>query len=189
MRLFKSFIASLALLGGSFPTTYSATFTPGPVTLSPYDTITLASIRQLISLFSISLDEKTFDALQYVYTEDALLDGGGGNSTLKGLPAIIDFYRTTFQNTSLKTEHTADTVYGYNFAETTAASSSYAEVAYFGPEIFERGGLLFSNSSVIFRERFDREYRKEASGAWKISRQTGPTLLSIEGDTSLLQPL
>ena len=141
--------------------------------LSPRDAVTVAAIDQLNSLFSFSLDEKNFDALADVYTANAVIDGGGG-SPLIGLPAIQAFYRDTFSNSSLVTEHTVTTVYAYNFTRTTAKSKNYADAFYFGKPAQERGGFLFRNSSVVFRERFDNEYVKEKNGAWKISRQTGP---------------
>ncbi|KAL8761162.1 MAG: hypothetical protein Q9184_002691 [Pyrenodesmia sp. 2 TL-2023] len=143
---------------------------------STNDATTLAAINQLLSLFSQSLDEKNFARLSDVYTIDAIISGGGAPS-LTGLPAIIDFYTTVFQNETLKTQHTSDTVLGGNFTETTATSVSYANVYYFGPEIFERGGFVFSNSSAIFRERFETEYRREGNGTWKVARQRGPFIL------------
>ncbi|KAL8926538.1 MAG: hypothetical protein Q9208_002865 [Pyrenodesmia sp. 3 TL-2023] len=159
-----------------------------PVRDSTDDATTLAAINQLLSQFSQSLDEKNFAALSDVYTADIDL-GAGGAPTLNGLPAVIDFYTTVFQNESLKTQHTSDTVLGGNFTETTATSVSYANVYYFGPEIFERGGFSFSNSSAIFRERFENGYRRDGNGTWKIARQRGPFILSIEGDTNLLRPV
>ena len=143
------------------------------ILLSPRDAITVAAIDQLNSLFSFSLDEKNFDALADVYTANAVIDGGGP-TPLVGLPAIQAFYRKTFSNSSLVTEHTVTTVYAYNFTATTARSKSYADAFYFGKPAQERGGFLFRNQSVVFRERFDNQYVKEQSGAWKISRQTGP---------------
>ncbi|CAF9933681.1 MAG: hypothetical protein HETSPECPRED_008742 [Heterodermia speciosa] len=143
------------------------------ILLSPRDAITVAAIDQLGSLFSFSLDEKNFAALADVYTANAIIDGGGPNP-LRGLPAIQAFYRQTFSNSSLVTEHTVTTVYAYNFTATTAKSKNYADAFYFGKPAQERGGFLFRNQSVVFRERFDNEYVKEKNGAWKISRQTGP---------------
>ncbi|KAI4173472.1 MAG: hypothetical protein LQ346_008417 [Caloplaca aetnensis] len=180
---------TLLLLSTIFSITSSPwTTTAAPVRDSTDDATTLAAINQLLSLFSQSLDEKNLAALGDVYTADASI-GGGGAPPLTGLPAIIEFYTATFQDASLKTLHTSDTVLGGNFTETTATSVSYANVYYFGPEVFERGGESFSNSSVIFRERLENEYQRDANGIWKITRQTGPFILSIEGDTSILRPI
>lgn len=133
------------------------------------DSDTLASINQLLSLFSIALDTKNFPALRDVFAPNAQLTGGG--DPIKGLPAIEDFYRNTFQNASLNTQHTSDTVFGYNFSATTASSTSYANAIYFGPAVLERGGLFFPNSSVIFREKFESEYVRVQDGSWRISKQ------------------
>ncbi|KAI4289979.1 MAG: hypothetical protein L6R35_000741 [Caloplaca aegaea] len=152
--------------------------------LSSSDVITLASITQLLSLFSISLDIKDFAALRDVFATDAVLTGGGPE-ILTGIDAIEEFYTMTFQNESLKTVHTSDTVYGYNLRETTASSFNYATAVYFGPAVLERGGFLFSNSSVIYRERFITQYAKNAHGALRISRQQF-TIFSIEGPVEIL---
>ena len=170
MQTFTTLLFSLLLSGSLLPQATS-------IRLSPRDAVTLGAINQLNSLFSFSLDEKNFDALADVYTTDAVLDGGGGNASLVGLPAIQAFYRDTFQNSSLLTEHTITTVYAYNFTPTTAKAKNYADALYFGNPAQLRNGFLFRNQSVVFRERFDREYAKEKNGAWKISRQTGPTSL------------
>ena len=166
MQPFTSLLFSFTLLSSLLPFTSS-------ILLSPRDAVTLAAINQLNSLFSFSLDEKNFDALADVYTTDVVIDGGGGDPLI-GLAAIQQFYRDTFSNASLVTEHTVTTVYAYNFTNTTAKSKNYADAFYFGKPEQERGGFLFRNNSVVFRERFDNEYRKESNGAWKISRQTGP---------------
>ena len=133
------------------------------------DADTLASINQLLSLFSIALDVKNFPALRDVFAPDAQLAGGG--TPIEGLPAIEDFYRNTFQNASLNTQHTSDTVFGYNFSDTTASSTSYANAIYFGPAVLERGGELFSNTSVMFREKLENEYVRVQDGSWKVSKQ------------------
>ncbi|KAL8726823.1 MAG: hypothetical protein Q9166_006439 [cf. Caloplaca sp. 2 TL-2023] len=173
-------ILSIILSSVFLPLTNSAPLNPSSASVSaPRDTITLASITQLLSLFSLSLDTKNFDALNNVFSNDATIVGTGAPH-LTGLPAIKDFYRSTFQNTTLITQHTSTIVYGYNFSETTASSISYADAVYFGPAVLDRGvGRLFSNSSVVFREKFENDYVKEESGggAWKISRQDGPTIL------------
>ncbi|KAL8784747.1 MAG: hypothetical protein Q9213_003778 [Squamulea squamosa] len=158
----------------------------GTSPLSNNDAATIAAINQLLSLFSITLDLKTFSQLSNVYAPDAQI-GGPGTPPLVGLPAITDFYTRTFQNASFQTEHTSDTVYAFDLKRTTAKSISYAEVAYFGPADFERGGGLFVDSSVTFRERLENEYVKLREG-WRVSRQS-LTILSIEGDKSLLQPV
>ena len=136
------------------------------------DSITLLSITQLLSLFSISLDTKNFTALGNVFADDAVLNGGGGGNPLTGLPAIEDFYQKTFQNATLQTQHTSDTVFGYNLGPTTASSVSYANALYFGPPVLERGGFLFPDQSVIYREKFQSDYVRGADGAWKIRQQT-----------------
>ncbi|KAL8976903.1 MAG: hypothetical protein Q9177_006746, partial [Variospora cf. flavescens] len=147
--------------------------------LSSSDVITLASITRLLSLFSISLDIKDFAALRDVFATDAVLIGGGAEPIM-GIDAIEQFYTTTFQNESLKTEHTSDTVFGYNLRETTASSISYASAVYFGPAVLERGGFFFSNSSVVFRERFNNEYVKNAQGALRISSQQLTILVCVD---------
>ncbi|KAL8803018.1 MAG: hypothetical protein Q9182_003444 [Xanthomendoza sp. 2 TL-2023] len=168
------------------PSLLGAAINPsGTSPLSTSDVNTITSIDQLLSLFSISLDLKTFSTLSSVFAPDAQL-GDGAATPLVGLPAIIDFYTQTFQNASFQTEHTSDTVYAYDLKRTTAKSISYAEVAYFGPAVFERGGGLFVNSSVTFRERFDNEYVKLKEG-WRVKTQN-LTILSIEGDPKLLRP-
>ncbi|KAG7008109.1 hypothetical protein G7Y79_00007g022340 [Physcia stellaris] len=151
------------------------------------DANTLDSITQLLSLFSIALDTKNFPALRDVFAPDAQLTGGGGAPTT-GLPAIEDFYRNTFQNATLRTQHTSDTVLGRDFEAATAASTSYASAIYFGPKVLERGGGLFSNSSVVFREKFETEFVRVQDGSWRVSRQD-LEILSIEGDISILPPL
>ncbi|KAL8790023.1 MAG: hypothetical protein Q9195_006572 [Heterodermia aff. obscurata] len=181
MHSFTSLLFSLLIL-----CTTLLPFTTS-ILLSPRDAITVAAIDQLNSLFSFSLDEKNFTALADVYTANAIIDGGGPNP-LRGLPAIQAFYRNTFSNSSLVTEHTVTTVYAYAFTAITAKSKSYADAFYFGKPAQERGGFLFRNQSVVFRERFDNEYVKERSGAWKISKQTGPQPISLEGDVSILPP-
>ena len=171
MRLPMAVISSSIFLLCFLPWFGAATGNSTSTGLSSSDAITVVSITQLLSLFSISLDLKDFSALRNVFAPDAVLTGGGGADPITGIAAIEAFYTTTFQNQSLKTQHTSDTVYGYNFTDTTASSTSYATVAYFGPAILERGGFLFPNTSVVFRERFDSEYTKNADGALRISQQ------------------
>ncbi|KAI4231417.1 MAG: hypothetical protein L6R40_007739 [Gallowayella cf. fulva] len=157
----------------------------GTSPLSTNDAVTVVAIQQLLSLFSISLDLKTFSTLSSVFAPDAEISDDGAEPLI-GLPAITDFYTKTFQNASLKTEHTSDTVYAYDLKRNTAKSISYAAVAYFGPAVLERGGVLFSNSSVTFRERFENEYVKLKDG-WRVKKQK-LTILSIEGPESILKP-
>ena len=142
------------------------------------DDNTLDSITQLLSLFSIALDTKNFPALRDVFAPDAQLTGGGAPIT--GLPAIEDFYRDTFQNASLRTQHTSDTVFGFNFEATTASSTSYANAIYFGPKVLERGGELFSNSSVVFREKLESEFVRVQDGSWRVSKQELQILVSLK---------
>ncbi|KAL8820376.1 MAG: hypothetical protein Q9223_001398 [Gallowayella weberi] len=169
------------------PSLLGAAINPsGTSPLSTTDTNTITAINQLLSLFSISLDLKTFSALSSVFAPDAKLTDSAGGNPIVGLPAILDFYTQTFQNASFQTEHTSDTVYAYDLKRTTAKSISYAEVAYFGPRVFERGGELFVNSSVTFRERFENEYVKLKEG-WRVKTQE-LTIFSIEGDPKLLRP-
>lgn len=175
VTLFSSSILLLSLIPWTVAAAVASNSTS--TALTAYDVLTLASITQLLSLFSISLDVKTFPALRNVFAPDAQLIGGGAEP-ITGIEAIEAFYTNTFQNASLKTEHTSDTVYGYDFAKTTAKSTSYATAVYFGPEILERGGAFFSNTSVVFRERFDNEYVKIANGAWRVSSQELTILVS-----------
>ncbi|KAL8706256.1 MAG: hypothetical protein Q9201_000693 [Fulgogasparrea decipioides] len=184
---YRTFAVFSVILTSVFLPLTGGAFNPSSASVSASDAVTLASITQLLSLFSLLLDIKDFDALSNVYTNDAVIVDAAAKP-LTGLPAIKDFYRNTFQNASLITQHTSNTVYGYNFSSTTASSVSYAEAVYFGPAVLEREGYLFSNSSVVFREKFENDYVKESGGAWKISHQKGPLILSIEGDLSILPP-
>ncbi|KAL8991592.1 MAG: hypothetical protein Q9169_007827, partial [Polycauliona sp. 2 TL-2023] len=173
----------------SLPWANAAPLTTRAIRDSTSDATTLAAINQLLSLFSQSLDTKDFESLRDVYTEDAVLgggDGGGATDTppLVGIEAILDFYTTTFENETLRTQHTVDTVLGANFTETTASSSAYASVYYFGPKVFERAdGLFFSNSSAIFREKISYDYVK-TDCHWKISRQTQFDILILDALSS-----
>ncbi|KAL9583432.1 MAG: hypothetical protein Q9212_002697, partial [Teloschistes hypoglaucus] len=156
---------------------------PSFTTLTPQDATTYASINQLTSLFGFALDFKKFSFLSSVYAPDAILGGGASKPTV-GLPAIIDFYTTVFQNASLRTQHTSDTVYAFDIEKRTARSVSYATAVYFGPEVYERGGGNFTNSSLVYREVFENAYVKRKEG-WRISEQN-LTILSIEGDPTIL---
>ncbi|KAL9585452.1 MAG: hypothetical protein Q9212_001525 [Teloschistes hypoglaucus] len=187
MQYLKSLVFSIIGFALFFSPSSYAQVTGNPVLLTPEDSITLGAINQILSLFSLALDTKQFGALVDVYAPDAVIDAGN-NNTLTGLPAITDFYNRTFSNASLQTEHTSTTVIGYNFTSTTAASTSYADAIYFGPPILERFGVFFPNQSLVIREKFINQYKKGSDGAFKISRQTGPIVLSIEGDLGLLAP-
>ncbi|KAL8678730.1 MAG: hypothetical protein Q9224_007089 [Gallowayella concinna] len=177
--LFTTFLFLPCLLGNPINPS-------GTNPLSTNDAVTIAAINQLLSLFSISLDLQTVDALNNVYAPDAQNGEVGGGDPLVGIPAIIEFYTNTFQNASFKTEHTSDTVYAFDLKRTTAKSISYAEVSYFGPPEFERGGALFVDRSVVFKEKFEHEFVKLKQG-WRIKKQV-LTILSVEGDKSLLPP-
>ncbi|KAI4102013.1 MAG: hypothetical protein L6R37_004625 [Teloschistes peruensis] len=180
------FSISTLLLPLLFPLTPLAQLDPSFTTLTPDTATTYASINQLLSLFSLALDLKKFAFLSSVYAPDALLGGGDSQPTV-GLPAIIDFYTSVFQNATLRTQHTSDTVYAFDIEKRTARSVSYATAVYFGPEVFERGGGNFTNSSVVYREIFENAYVKRREG-WRISEQN-LTILSIEGDATILPPL
>ncbi len=43
--------------------------------------------------------------------------------------------------------------------------------------MLERGGLLFPNESVIFREKVSNQYEREEDGSWRIKLQTEFTIL------------
>ncbi|KAI4194060.1 MAG: hypothetical protein LQ350_008006, partial [Teloschistes chrysophthalmus] len=163
------FSISTLLLPLLFPLTPLAELDPSFTSLSPQDATTYASINQLNSLFGFALDFKKFSFLSFVYAPDAQLGGGASEPTV-GLPAIIDFYTTVFQNASLRTQHTSDTVYAFDIEKRTAKSVSYATAVYFGPEVYERGGGNFTNSSVVYREVFHNSYVKRKEG-WRISEQ------------------
>ncbi|KAL8856141.1 MAG: hypothetical protein Q9178_007266 [Gyalolechia marmorata] len=154
--------------------------TSGTSSLSSNDAITITAINQLLALFSISLDLKTFSDLSSVFAPNVQFfdRSGPGGASIDGLPALLDFYTTIFGNASFQTQHTSDTVYAYDFTNTTAKSISYAEVAYFGPAVFERGGGSFVNSSVIFRERLESDYVKLREG-WRVKTLSLTILVSI----------
>ncbi|KAL8867745.1 MAG: hypothetical protein Q9174_005462 [Haloplaca sp. 1 TL-2023] len=171
----------------SFPYTTATPLNARAIRDSTDDATTLAAINQLLSLFSQSLDNKDFESLRDVFADDAQL-GGGGAPPIVGIEDIVEFYTGTFENETLRTLHTVDTVLGANFTETTAASTAYASVYYFGPKIFERGGFLFSNTSAVFREKLSDEYVRDEAGDWRVKFQ-GLDVLSIEGAASVLRPV
>ena len=171
MLCLAALVMIASLIGSFLPPTSCTTLNPPSIILSPENAVTLASITELLSLFSHALDEKDFAALGSVYTDDVVLSSAG--NSLTGLAAAQAFYTKTFQNATLKTEHTVTTIYGYNFTATTASSLSYADAIYFGPPVFELGGFFFPNQSVNFREKFQNDYVKQ-NGSWKIVRQNGP---------------
>lgn len=171
-----SFVAlSLSFAVGFLSSIGGAQLTPR-VTVTREDAVTLAAITQLLSLFGQSLDNKDFNALGDVFTDDIVLDQGGG-FVINGLPAIEQFYRTAFQNASIATQHTSDTVYGCNFTATTASSTSYANARYFGPAVVNRRGFLFPGQSAVYRERFVNQYVRTEGKDWKIARVLGPRIL------------
>ena len=43
--------------------------------------------------------------------------------------------------------------------------------------MLERGGLLFPNESVVFREKVSNQYEREEDGSWRIKLQTEFTIL------------
>ncbi|KAL9615071.1 MAG: hypothetical protein Q9167_000494 [Letrouitia subvulpina] len=134
------------------------------------DLLTVVTANQVLSLFGIALDTKQFATLSEVFAVEAVLDDIGEGATT-GLPAIVDFYTSQFQNASVVTQHKSDTVFVYSLTKTTAKAISYANAVYFGPPTLERGGFLFRNNSVNFYERFDDNFVRGPGGGWKISRR------------------
>ncbi|KAL8832007.1 MAG: hypothetical protein Q9191_000536 [Dirinaria sp. TL-2023a] len=184
-KLFSiSFLIAAGLLPGISGASVNGTSSANPAS---NDADAITAISQLLSLFSITLDTKDFSALRGVYASNAILGGDGAAQNITGISAIESFYRAQFGNASVSTQHTSDTVYVSDVTATSARSVSYGNAFYFGPKVLERGGQMFSNQSVVFRERFDNKYSKGEDG-WRISLQTGPTVLAIEGDTSLIAP-
>ena len=172
-------LSSLASIT-SLPWTNAAPLTPRAIRDSTSDATTLAAINQLLALFSQSIDLKNFDALRDVYADDATL-GGAGTGQISGIEDILGFYKKAFGNETLNTLHTIDTTLGANFTDTTAASSSYASVYYFGPKVLERApGFVFPNSSAVYREKISNDYVKGSDGNWKVSRQTQFDILVSE---------
>jgi len=175
MKSFSFVALSLSFAIGFLPSIGGAQLEPG-VTVTRDDAVTLAAITQLLSLFSQCLDNKDFNALGDVFADNVVLDQGGG-FVVNGLPAIEQFYRTAFQNASIATQHTSDTVYGYNFTATTASSTSYANARYFGPAVVNRRGFLFPNQSATYREKFVNQYVRTEGKNWKIAHVFGPRIL------------
>lgn len=172
----SSFIAlSLSFAVGLLSSIGGAHLTPR-VTVTRDDAVTLAAMTQLLSLFGQALDNKDFNALGDVFTDDGVVDQGGG-FVINGLPAIEQFYRTAFQNASIATQHTSHTVYGCNFTTKTASSTSYADARYFGPAVVKRQGFLFPNTSAVYREKFVNQYVRTEGKNWKIARVLGPRIL------------
>lgn len=134
------------------------------------DLLTVATATQLLSLFGIALDIKQFANLGEVFAEEATLTEVGGNKVI-GLPAIVDFYTTAFQNESIVTQHKSDTVFVYDLTKKSAKAISYANAVYFGPPVEDRYGFLFRNNSVNYYERFDDNFVRGPGGGWRISQR------------------
>lgn len=141
------------------------------------DLLTVVTATQVLSLFGIALDTKQFANLGEVFAEGAVLSEVGGNK-VTGLPAIVDFYTSAFQNASIITQHKSDTVFVYDLTKKTAKAISYANAVYFGPPALNRGGFLFRNNSVNFYERFDDNFVRGPGGGWKISQRNLTVVVS-----------
>lgn len=175
MRSFSFVAFSLSFAISCLPSIGGAQLVPG-VTVTRDDAVTLAAITQLLSLFSQSLDNKDFNALGNVFADNIVLDQGGG-FMINGSLAVTQFYRTAFQNASIVTQHTSDTVFGSNFTTNSASSTSYANARYFGPAVVNRRGFLFPGQSAVYREKFINQYVKTEGKVWKIARIFGPRIL------------
>lgn len=144
----------------------------GSAEISPYpklsaDSETTIEVTQILSLFGFLLDTKNFSALNYVFTDDVVVDsrplsGTATGNPSTGLASLEKFYERVYFNQT--TQHVSESVLVYDLAQTTAKAVSYQSVVYFG-----QGALL--GQIATFYEKLDDDLVK-VDGSWRISART-----------------
>lgn len=134
-----------------------------PKAQGPQDAVALEQIRNTLGLYPLSIDGKNFDALEQVFTPDAVANYSSPISVLRGLPAI----KATLEKilAPVDSQH----MYGTQVVEIRhggceASAVTYVTVAQFGRGPYE-GEVLYSYG------QYQDTLVRIPSGGWRIKER------------------
>ena len=133
----------------------------------PFQTETITTINQKLSLFGFALDYKELDLLKDVYAEDVVANLGRG--PIYGRDKLLEYY--TSSQGKIPAHHIGTNVYVSDITLTTATVKSDALVTMFGQGPKYPGTdivVLKHDQLEVFYERFEDKFVKELDGEWRI---------------------
>ena len=174
LALAASFSPCLAMVDSS--TDCCPTIAPGPITVydldnilpsvTSQDVVAVDAIRNTLAQYPFAIDDKNFDRLDRVFTEDAVANYGAPIGVLAGLPAIKTIADGLAQFN--RTHHS----YGTQYIKICSPISAIA-ITYFTSSQFltaEVGATLVPDTKVLYAYgQYQDTLAKQNDGTWKIT--------------------
>lgn len=127
--------------------------------MTPADLVEIELIRQLKYRYVRFIDQKRWDDLADLFTEDATASYGGGATTLAGRPAILDFLSASMADEQMLTSHKV------HHPEITLVGPDEATGIWALDDVVILGGLGLTVRGASF---YDDRYAK-IGGEWRIA--------------------
>ena len=128
--------------------------------MTPDDLVELELIKRVKYRYMRAIDQKRWDDLAEVFTDDAVAEYSGGKYSYQGRDAIIAFLRT---NMGAETFHSAHRVHQPEI-DLTSATTAVGTWAMDDVVVMTDWDLTVQGAAF-----YEDEYRK-VDGAWRISR-------------------
>lgn len=127
--------------------------------MTPEDLVEIEAVKRLKYRYARLLDQKEWDELAQVFTDDATASYGGGDSRLQGSEAIMRFLKGNLEPTSMITSHSV----GQPEIELTGPDTATATWAF--QDLVIDTSRSFTVRGASF---YVDEYRK-VDGEWRIA--------------------
>jgi len=127
--------------------------------MTPADLVEFELIHQLKYRYVRFIDQKRWDDLADLFTEDATASYGGGATTLTGRPAILEFLSTSMADESMLTSHKV------HHPEITLTGADEATGIWALDDVVILGALGLTVRGASF---YDDRYRR-VDGQWRIA--------------------
>lgn len=128
--------------------------------MTPDDLVELELIKRVKYRYMRAIDQKRWDDLAEVFTDDAVAEYSGGKYRYEGREAIVDFLRT---NMGAETFHSAHRVHQPEI-DLTSPTTAVGTWAMDDVVVMTDWDLTVQGAAF-----YEDEYRK-VDGAWRISR-------------------
>ncbi len=127
--------------------------------MTPADLVEIELIHQLKYRYVRFIDQKRWDDLAGLFTEDATASYGGGATNLAGRPAIMEFLSTSMADEAMLTSHKV------HHPEITLVGPDEATGIWALDDVVILGGLGLTVRGASF---YDDRYAK-VDGEWRIA--------------------
>lgn len=134
-----------------------------PRAQSLQDAVALEQIRNTLGLYPLSIDGKNFDALEHVFTPDAVANYSAPFSVLRSLPTIKATLKKVLA--PVDSQH----MYGTQVVEIRHGGCEAAAVTYFTANQFGRG--TYAGEVLYSYGQYQDTLVRIPSGEWRIKER------------------